>query len=91
MSLYARLFPYGFADTILNRRARFYSTIPPVFLVLGEQGAGKSTFFSFLNRYYLHLGYKTLSNYPMEDAFQIPLTERKNKDGSIDRILDKVL
>ena len=76
-------------DKLINNKLKFFSTVPPVFLVMGEQGAGKSTLFSFLNRYYLSLGYRTLSNYPMQDSFQIPLVDRPNKDGSIEKIIDK--
>ena len=76
------MFRYGVIDSLVNFKFRQISTTANAVLIMGEQGSGKSTLLSFLNCTYRQLGYKTLSNYPMENCFQIPLIERDNKDGS---------
>lgn len=84
-----KVFRYGICDAIVNRKFKMLSTVPNAVLIMGEQGSGKSTLLSFLNCVYKGMGYKTLSNYPMENTFQIPLVDRKNPDGSVTKIIDK--
>lgn len=85
----SKIFRYGFVDFIVNMKFKNICTIPNAVLIMGEQGSGKSTLLSFLNCFYSSLGYKTLSNYPMQNSFQIPLVDRVNKDGTKNKIIDK--
>lgn len=44
-------------------------------VVMGDRGAGKSTFFAFIADTYLHEGFDVYCQYPYKQCYQIPLVE----------------
>lgn len=60
-------------DFLLNKRLERQFNVPNCSIIIGQKRAGKSTLSAYICQHFHKLGYKVLSNYPIENALALPM------------------